>query len=149
VTDDLALGLGHAHLRHRSDDGVSTENRVFQQLSYAVIDGRRVSIDARSRLEQRFFSDDGGSRLRFRQRMEVLVPLGGEKAPALKTSGELFMTLIGTNDVGDTEFDQFRGFAGFEVPVGLVTLDIGYLGQRRENPSRRNDVLFIGMDVGF
>jgi hypothetical protein len=146
---DVELGIGYANLKNRSGDVFNYESRLFQQLSYPIVEGRLASIEGRTRLEQRFFSEGGGSKLRLRQRAEILVPLGGDTAPLFKTTGELFTTLIGTNDVSDVEFDQLRGFVGLEVPVGRLTFDIGYLGQRREAPARRNDVLFVGMDVDF
>jgi hypothetical protein len=147
---DVELGLGYANLRSRAGDRFAYENRLFQQLSYPVVAGRRASIEGRTRLEQRFFSIGGsGGQLRARQRMEVVVPFGESEGPAFKTSGELFMTLVGPADTNDVEFDQFRGFAGVMIPLGPFELDIGYKGQRRDEPDRRNDILFIGADIDF
>jgi hypothetical protein len=142
LSDDVTLGLG----AERRFEGAREETRMLQQLSYPV-----GPIEMRTRLEQRFLSDDPRTAWRLRHRVGSGVPLSGEEDGwSLVGDIEGFFTLRAASPGGATGLTGVRSFLGFERAFGRVELSVGYLRQqdiRRNAEDRVGHAPFIGLAV--
>lgn len=124
------------------------EQRLLQQVSYGW-----QGFDLRTRLEQRFVSDDPDTGWRLRQRVGRSFPLGeGEQAWSLTADAEVFVTLASTEPDGQTGLTGLRTFIGVEREFGRYEVSLGYLRQqdiREDAPDRIGHAPFIGLSVAF
>ena len=104
-----------------------------------------MSVQSRTRLEQRWRSDGDGMSLRARQMMRFEYPLApGTRRVAALGSVEGFVGLKSADWGGVTGFDQVRTFVGLEIPLpGTSTLEAGYLNQTRDASGRRVDMAHV------
>lgn len=107
------------------------EHRVWQQLTwrpaqpYAGID-----VASRTRLEQRFSEQGGGSGWRLRQFLRLSRPLGASTLWSAIAYDELMVNLNRTRWGAAEGIDQNRAFAGVGVQVAEhARLEAGYLNQ--------------------
>jgi hypothetical protein len=120
VADGVKLSLG-AERRHQ---GSGRETRLLQQVSYGI-----GKVGLRTRLEQRFLSDDPRTAWRLRQRIGSSLPLRNSDW-ALAGNAEGFFTLRAAERGGQTGLTALRTFVGFERELGPVELSLGYLRQQ-------------------
>ena len=142
IAEGVKFSLG-AERRHQ---GSGRETRLLQQASYGI--GR---LGLRTRLEQRFLSDDPRTAWRLRQRIGTSLPLRGSEW-SLAGTAEGFLTLRAAERGGQTGFTGLRTFVGFERELGRVELSLGYLRQqtiRDRAPDRVGHAPFIGVDFSF
>jgi hypothetical protein len=142
VAKDVKLSLG----AERRWQGSDRETRLHQQASYGL-----GPIDMRTRLEQRFLSDDPRTSWRFRHRVGASVPLRNSDW-SLAGNAEGFFTLRAAERGGQTGLTGVRTFVGVEREIGQVELSLGYLRQqtiRRAAPDRIGHAPFIGLGFNF
>ncbi|TZG28004.1 DUF2490 domain-containing protein [Sphingomonas montanisoli] len=128
----LTIYQGYAHVEvPREGRGDRNEERSFQQLSWSIGTVGKIELSSRTRLEQRFVSDGRDTGWRLRQFVRAETPLGASKSgPAALGWMEGFVALNDTDWGARKGFDQFRTFAGMEIPLaGRSTVEIGYLNQ--------------------
>ncbi|MFD2164073.1 DUF2490 domain-containing protein [Paradesertivirga mongoliensis] len=130
------------------------ELRPYQEVSLTNTYGRRLSVQQRLRMDERFIKNNNGTELldgyqfnlRFRYRLQASVILsktGAEKLTALKIADEL---MINAGDgIVYNQFDQNRVYLGIEQGVvkGLA-VELGYLNWYQQRPSGKQ---FFARDI--
>jgi hypothetical protein len=152
LSRNLSVHAGYAHVRTTPPGGTSNvEHRGWQQAAYPILQGRRMRLTGRTRLEQRWLEDQGGMSLRIRQMVRFTVPLGDAAAPRFVAWHEGFLTLTDTGWSPDTGFDQQRSYVGITLPMGPHALEVGGFAQRfpQPDPDRVNRVLNITLVANF
>lgn len=130
---------------HLADGADITENRSWQQASYAVVREGPVRVNGRTRLEQRFFNTGSDTGWRLRQQLRVAIPLATGNGPSFVTSGEVLLALNDTDWGARAGLDQLRGFAGVKVSLGSEqAIEIGYLNQFIRREGARDHVNHVG-----
>lgn len=149
---DLSLYGGYAWFRLTpAGRAAVTEHRTWQQALYTLATPGTVRVVGRTRLEQRWREGQGGTSLRVRQMLRVVVPLGRPTQPALVASTEAFAELADTAWI-DSGADQLRSFAGVSVPLRpKVALEVGYLNQAPLQRGRAgpNDIGLANLVIRF
>lgn len=110
---------------------LTNEHRLWQQLLVPLTPpSARLTITARTRLEERFVEGFDGVGWRLRQQLRLQHPLGGKTSVAGVVWSEPFYS-FNTTDWGQREgWDQVRSFAGLSIPVSKrLTIEPGYLNQ--------------------
>ncbi|WP_373531373.1 DUF2490 domain-containing protein [Vampirovibrio sp.] len=127
------------------------EHRIYQQLS---VNGKwkRLLVNNRSRLEQRWIENTGGeTSIRLRHMARGMYPLDQREQWFLVAYDEFFITLKGVPNGPATGFDQNRLFVGLHRKLkGGVNAEAGYLNQYINTqdpvPNRMNHVLILTLN---
>ncbi len=121
------------------------EHRSFQQLlaEHDLGTGRIIN---RTRLEQRFIDDAGGTSVRLRHMVRLTHPIGRSKRWSWVGYNEFFFNLNSVSAGPQAGFDQNRVFVGVNRKVNQrLLLEAGYLADFINSPAptpdRRLDVL--------
>ncbi|MES2884190.1 MAG: DUF2490 domain-containing protein [Pseudomonadota bacterium] len=123
VSDNATLS---GALERRINDGGSSETRLIQQLS-----SKHGVLRTRLRLEQRFVENTDQMGLRVRPRLGLALPVSENQRLQFKTDAELFLTLRGTSDGGDTGLTGLRTQIGFAYEVNSqLSISAVYLRQQ-------------------
>lgn len=140
ITDKVNLGGGYAFIL---TDPVGppelNEHRFFQELNVRLIDQDGVTLDSRTRLEQRTFEEADGTSWRLRNFVQLKVPISQNNKFVAYT--EPFIELNDTS-VQNGGLSVWRNFVGVSVPLGKgVEMVPGYLNQTvfREGREDRMD----------
>lgn len=116
-TPNVSGWVGYAWIPTVPDDGSTThEHRVWQQLIGNIPLGERLTLQSRTRFEQRFASG-GGLGLRLREFVRLSVATERPERPRLALWDELFWGLNDTDWGAVSGFDQNRLFVGVGLPV--------------------------------
>lgn len=130
LSDTTTAFVGYAYVRNSpAGRPVTHEHRAWQQLTYrAAGDGKGLTLNGRTRVEQRWVEGRDDTGLRFRQQFRLTAPLTG-KVRAVATN-EVFFGLNNTDWGQRDGLHLVRNFVGVSVPVrdGL-SLEPGYLNQ--------------------
>jgi hypothetical protein len=154
ITDRLVAHLGYgwfvADPKGRDEFG---EHRPWQQLTWNIPVGD-VTVQSRTRLEQRFVETDGDTGWRLREFVKTTVPLSADKRVFASVWDELFWDLDDTDWGQRAGFRQNRAFVGPGWFLGEgkhVSLEVGYLNQWVDRPGedKLNHVLSIWLFVNF
>lgn len=109
---------------------VVDENRFWQQLNWLVLDKPSMTINSRTRLEEREISGVSQMAVRFRQRVWIRRPFEHWEGYAFSCFDELFFNLNHGPMVSSSFFEQNRAFVGVAKQLSNSTLlDVGYLNQ--------------------
>ncbi len=126
------------------------ENRIFQQLSVALFEHPRFTLDTRTRLEERKDTDCATWAWRFRQKLTLTLPqmIHAKVIPII--TEEIFFNLNHPDWVGNQTLDRNRVFIGVLVPMTeTVTLEFGYLNQYIPDPGTSQVEHIIYSAVNF
>jgi hypothetical protein len=154
LTDRMTLFAGYAWIATdppRRDEFV--EHRAWQQLTWNLpLWG--LTVQSRTRLEQRFVETDGDTGWRLREFVKTTVPLTRDKDWFVSLWDELFWDLGDTDWGQRTGFRQNRAFAGlgaFLDAAHRVSVEVGYLNQwvDRRGDDKLNHVLSIMLLTTF
>lgn len=129
------------------------EHRPWQQLLWNAPIGD-LTVQFRSRFEQRLVETDGDTGLRFRELIRTTLPLAAESPLYVALADELFV------DLDDTDWGQRAGLRQNRAFVGLgcflddsrhAAIEIGYLNQWLDRPGadRMNHALAITLFTTF
>ena len=154
ITDRVTAHFGYAFIE--SDPAGRDpfhENRLWQQLNWNVPAGE-LTVQSRTRLEQRFLEDQSEEGWRLRQLFKTTVPVVEDKSTFVSIWDEMFW------DLGDTDWGQRAGFRQNRAFLGLgqfldekksVSIEVGYLNQwvDRTDEDRLNHVLLIAFFMTF
>lgn len=114
------------------------EERFFGQVSWTVGKVSGGTLSSRTRLEHRQRNNGDDIGWRFRELVRYVHPLTTPEKTRALVSFEGFVAFNDTDWGANAGFDQARTFAGVEVPIGgKSTLELGYLNQTINDPSRR------------
>ncbi|UAB77646.1 DUF2490 domain-containing protein [Erythrobacter sp. SCSIO 43205] len=137
ITDKVNIGGGYAYiLTDPVGPAKTNEHRFYQELNVRLIEKDGVTLDSRTRLEQRTFEEGDGTSWRFRNFVQLRVPITENNKLNLYT--EPFIEL------NDTQFQSgglsvWRNFVGVTVPLGDgITMVPGYLNQTVFREGREN-----------
>lgn len=130
ASKDVSLWLGYTRVEQFPDGRPqNNENRLFEELNLNLGHIGRVSISARTRLEQRYFENNSGSAWRFRQQLRIAVPLQGTKLSLVATT-EPFVALETTVAGARHGIEQWRNSFGLATPLSRnVSVEVGYLNR--------------------
>jgi hypothetical protein len=128
------------------------EHRVWQQLLHNFQPIGAVSIQSRTRLEQRFIenADDTGHRIR--QMIRLTMPSKLHDQLTWVAYDEYFLNLNETDYGASRGFDQNRAFVGINWAFNpSVRLEVGYLNQyiNNQNTNNMNHVLSTMFNLFF
>ena len=152
ITDHVTVLAGFAAVHNDPARAKPfTELRPWQQLTWIVpVSG--VTLQSRTRLEQRLHQENVGFRLR--EFVKATVPLPGTERFFLAAYDELFFDLDDTPWGQRRGFRQNRFFAGPGVRLDRakhVVLEAGYLNQwiDRRREDRDNHVLSLNLFLNY
>jgi Protein of unknown function (DUF2490) len=147
ITADTNVLLGYAYVRTDPLGGRATdENRLWQQMIYPLLKTARLTVNGRSRLEQRTVVNANDLGWRIRQQVRAQGPLvAGGKVLGVVWN-ETFFNFNATDWGAREGFDQVRTFVGVQFPLSdRLNLEPGYLNQLifRRGEDRMNHTLGI------
>lgn len=151
LSKDVSIGAGYAYVR--SDPvgpALLNEHRFYQELNIRVLSTEGgVTLDSRTRLEQRTFEEREDTALRLRQFVQLKVPLSGETKLVAFT--EPFIELDDTG-VQRGGLAVWRNFAGVSVPLAKgIEIVPGYLNQHvwRDGRDRTDHTANVNLFMTF
>ncbi len=125
------------------------EHRFYQELNIRLIDAKGITLDSRTRLEQRTFEEDDETAWRFRNFVQLKVPISARNKLVAYT--EPFVALNQTRRQRDG-IGAWRNFVGVSVPLGVgIEMVPGYLNQQvfREGEDRSDHVANVNLFFSF
>ncbi|KEO85640.1 hypothetical protein EH30_14070 [Erythrobacter sp. JL475] len=151
ISKDVSIGGGYAYILTDPIGPVElNEHRFYQELNVRLIrtDGG-VTLDSRTRLEQRTFEEGDSTSWRLRNFVQLRVPISENNK--LVAYSEPFIEL------NETQFQRgglsvWRNFAGLSVPLAPgVEMVPGYLNQYvvRNGPDRIDHVANVNLFMNF
>lgn len=151
INKDVSIGGGYAYILTDPVGPVElNEHRFYQELNVRLIrtDGG-VTLDSRTRLEQRTFEEGDSTSWRLRNFVQLRVPISENNK--LVAYSEPFIEL------NETQFQRgglsvWRNFAGISVPLAQgIEVVPGYLNQYvvRNGPDRIDHVANVNLFMNF
>ncbi|MBC8051845.1 MAG: DUF2490 domain-containing protein [Sphingobacteriaceae bacterium] len=127
IKKNLSLSAGYAYSEYFPASGIRRENRPWQQVQ---VDNsfRRLKLNHRLRLEERFIKDKSSERFNYRLRYQILalIPVLPGKRLSIGISDEVMINA--GNQVSGNKFDQNRLQAGLQIKLANhVFLNPAYL----------------------
>ncbi len=149
----VTVFLGYAHQKTINDGRADVdENRIFQQVNWRIGKVGTATLASRTRLEQRWVSGARDLGWRFRERVQLLIPLKAKKTQFV-ISSELFFALNTTDWGARAGFDQARNFVGINFPLSkMISAETGYQNryqERRGQADRMDHIIPITLNVRF
>lgn len=151
LSDRASLGAGHGYVRTDPSGPARThEHRLYQELNLRLVStGGGVTLDSRSRLEQRMVEGDSETGWRYRLFLQLRAPVSGHNKLVVYTE-----PFIGLNE---TRFNPrglavWRNFAGVSIPLAKgMEMVPGYLNQyvARDGPDRMDHAANVNVFVTF
>lgn len=136
LDERVSIGAGYAYVRtDPAGPAIRHEHRFYQELNIRLIESEGgVTLDSRTRLEQRTFREVEGTAWRLRPFVQLRVPVSGNNKLVFYT--EPFIEL--DRNAGQRGgLSAWRNFAGVSVPLGTgAELVPGYLNQHVVRPGR-------------
>ncbi|MDM7955783.1 DUF2490 domain-containing protein [Blastomonas sp.] len=147
----VSLGAGYAYILTRPDGRADlNEHRFYQELNVRLLQtAGGVTVDSRTRIEQRTFEERNGTAWRLRQFVQLRVPITGRNKLVAYT--EPFIDLNQT-DVQRGGVSLWRNFAGVSVPLAnRIEMVPGYLNQHvfRDGRDRSDHVANVNLVMTF
>lgn len=150
LNKDVSIGGGYAYILTDPIGPVEfNEHRFYQELNVRLLNKGGVTLDSRTRLEQRTFEEGSGVSWRFRNFVQLRAPISETNNFVAYT--EPFIEL------NDTEFQRgglsvWRNFAGVSIPLadGIEVVP-GYLNQTvfREGENRMDHIANVNLFMNF
>lgn len=150
INKKINLGAGYAFVLTDPVGPVElNEHRIYQEFNIRLIDQDGITLDSRSRLEQRTFEERGGVSVRFRNFVQLRVPVREHNKLVLYT--EHFIELNETS-VQAGGLSIWRNFIGVSAPLAKgVEIVPGYLNQYvfRPGEDRSDHVANVSVFLSF
>lgn len=149
ISKNVNVGLGYAYVRTDPvGPALLNEHRYYQELNVRLLTtDSGVTLDSRSRLEQRTFEKRGGTSWRMRQFVQLRAPISAKNKLVAYT--EPFVDLNQTN-VQRGGFSLWRNFVGVSLPLAKnVEIVPGYLNQHvfRDGDDRTDHTANINLYI--
>jgi hypothetical protein len=117
------------------------ENRIYQQLNWTIGKIGPGTLSARTRLEQRMIETRTITGWRARQQLRYALPVAKKSKTTIVFSTEALVALNTTDWGASAGLDQWRNFAGINVPVAKgVTIEAGYLSRYTRRSGSRDRI---------
>ncbi|MFN3819795.1 DUF2490 domain-containing protein [Blastomonas sp.] len=151
LNKDVNIGVGYAYVRTNPVGPVElNEHRFYQELNVRLLSTEGgLTLDSRTRLEQRTFVERGGTAWRLRQFVQMRVPITPHNKIVAYT--EPFVDLDRTS-VQRGGVSIWRNFAGVSVPLAKgVDVVPGYLNQYvvRDGQDRADHTFNVNLFATF
>ncbi|MEE4199247.1 DUF2490 domain-containing protein [Erythrobacter sp.] len=150
LSEDVNIGGGYAYILTDPVGPVETnEHRFYQELNVRMIDRDGVTLDSRTRLEQRTFEEDDELGWRFRNFVQLRVPVSESNRIVAYT--EPFIELNKT-PLQRGGLSVWRNFIGVSVPIlPGVEMVPGYLNQHvfRDGEDRSDHIAKVNVFMNF
>lgn len=150
INGKVSIGGGYAYILTDPIGPVElNEHRFYQELNVRLVNAGGVTLDSRTRLEQRTFEEGDGTSWRLRTFVQLRVPITENNKFVAYT--EPFIEL------NETQFQRggvsvWRNFAGVSVPLAQgIEVVPGYLNQTvfREGENRMDHVANVNLFMNF
>lgn len=150
IDKDVSIGGGYAYILTDPIGPVeANEHRFYQELNVRLLESDGITLDSRTRLEQRTFEEGDGTSWRFRNFVQLRVPVSEANKMVFYT--EPFIEL------NETQFQRgglsvWRNFAGVSVPIANgIEMVPGYLNQYvvRDGQDRMDHVANVNIFMNF
>ncbi len=128
------------------------EDRIWQQFLHNFEPIQSVSIQSRTRLEQRFIENADDTGYRLRQMFRLTMPSKVSAQLTWVAYDEYFLNLNHTDYGARKGFDQNRAFAGLNWTFNPnLKMEVGYLNQyiNAKNTNAMNHVLSTTLMINF
>jgi hypothetical protein len=150
ISDRVNAGVGYAYVRTDPvGPALLNEHRWYQELNIRLIDRDGVTLDSRTRLEQRTFEEREDTSWRLRNALQLRVPVSENNK--LVFISEPFVDLNETG-VQRGGLSIWRNFAGVAIPLAKgVEVVPGYLNQYvvRDGRDRADHTLNVNLFMTF
>lgn len=150
ISDTVNLGGGYAYILTDPEGPAEfNEHRFYQELNIRLIEHGRLTLDSRTRLEQRTFEEDDETAWRLRNFVQLKVPITEHNKLVAYT--EPFIALNETDRQRDG-IGAWRNFVGVSFPVAKgIDLVPGYLNQHvfRVGEDRSDHVANVNLFFSF
>lgn len=150
VNDRVNLGAGYAYVRTDPvGPALLNEHRYYQEFNVRLVDRDGVTLDSRTRLEQRTFEEREGTSWRLRNFVQLRVPVSGSNKIVAYT--EPFVDLNQT-DVQRGGLSIWRNFVGVSIPLAKgIEVVPGYLNQHvfRDGRDRSDHTANVNLFMTF
>ena len=151
ITKDVNIGAGYAFVLTDPVGPVElNEHRFYQELNVRLLSTEGgVTLDSRTRLEQRTFEEREDTQWRLRQFVQLRVPVSGNNKIVAYT--EPFIDLNET-DVQRGGLSIWRNFVGVSIPLAKgIEVVPGYLNQHvfREGQDRSDHTANVNLFMTF
>ena len=129
----------------------SDEYRLWQQLSWQIINNPSITLDSRTRLEEKEKTDESSVRVDLRQRLWARIPIKNTNNYYYSLFDEVFFNSNPPSWGNNTVFYQNRAFIGIAKMVSKHTLiDFGYLNQYVWGQgTQMSNVIYLSTTVTF
>ena len=148
--DKVNAGVGYAFILTDPVGPVElNEHRYYQELNVRLIDRGGITLDSRTRLEQRTFEEREGTSWRLRNFVQLRVPVSENNKLVAYT--EPFIDLNET-DVQRGGLSIWRNFVGVSIPLAKgVEVVPGYLNQYvfRDGQDRSDHTANVNLFMTF
>lgn len=150
LNEKVNIGGGYAYILTDPVGPVEVnEHRFYQELNVRLIEADGLTLDSRTRLEQRTFEEGNGVSWRFRNFVQLRAPISDNNNFVAYT--EPFIEL------NETQFQRgglsvWRNFAGVSVPLAEgIEMVPGYLNQTvfRDGEDRMDHVANVNVFMSF
>ena len=129
LSKQSSVGLGYAHVTTHKKSGNQEENRLWQQFTYNFEPIEAITLQSRTRLEQRHMEDASDTAHRLRQMLRVTRPFAANPAVSLVMWDEVMFNFNDTDWGARSGFDQNRLFLGASWQVNRAKIEVGYINQ--------------------
>ena len=150
LNDKVNAGVGYAFILTDPVGPVElNEHRYYQELNVRLIDRDGITLDSRTRLEQRTFEERDGTSWRLRNFVQLRVPVTGNNKIVAYT--EPFIDLNET-DVQRGGLSIWRNFVGVSIPLAKgIEVVPGYLNQHvfRDGQDRSDHTANVNLFMTF
>jgi hypothetical protein len=151
LNKEVNIGAGYAYIRTDPvGPALLNEHRFYQELNVRLLSTKGgVTLDARTRFEQRTFEEREDTSLRLRQFVQLKVPVSGETKLVAFT--EPFVDLNETS-VQRGGLAIWRNFVGVSLPVAKgIEVVPGYLNQHvvRDGRDRSDHTANVNIFMTF
>ena len=151
LSKQSSASLGYAHVTTHKKSGNQEENRLWQQFTYNFEPIETITLQSRTRLEQRHMEDASDTAHRLRQMLRVTRPFTSNLAVSLVMWDEVMFNFNDTDWGGRSGFDQNRLFLGASWQVIGAKIEVGYINQyiNASNIDKENHVLSTTLGFNF
>lgn len=150
LSDRINAGVGYAFVLTDPVGPVElNEHRYYQELNVRLIDKDGITLDSRTRLEQRTFEEREGTSWRLRNFVQLRVPVSRNNKIVAYT--EPFIDLNQT-DVQRGGLSIWRNFVGVSIPLAKgIEVVPGYLNQHvvRDGRDRSDHTANVNLFMTF
>ena len=151
LSETVNLGAGYAYVRTDPvGPAIRNEHRFYQELNIRLIETEGgVTLDSRTRLEQRTFREVEGTAWRLRPFVQLRVPVSEKNRLVFYTEPFIELDRSAGQRGG---LSAWRNFAGFSVPLAKgIEVVPGYLNQHvvRTGRDRSDHTANINLFMNF